>query len=94
MLLDSRGHLKLTDLGLCKKIGDVSPSDEPEAILEMMRRQVISSDDPTPEGDSETEGKKDDGIATAADDANTVGKRDAKTRREVGFSMLYVNFAC
>jgi len=39
MLLDARGHLKLTDLGLCKKVGEVSPSDHPEAILEMMRQE-------------------------------------------------------
>lgn len=42
MLLDSRGHLKLTDLGLCKKIGDVSPGDDPEVVLDMMRRQGLS----------------------------------------------------
>jgi len=38
MLLDARGHLKLTDLGLCKKVGEVSPSDHPEVVLEMMRK--------------------------------------------------------
>ncbi len=38
MLLDARGHLKLTDLGLCKKVGDVSPGDHPEVVLDMMRR--------------------------------------------------------
>jgi len=41
MLLDARGHLKLTDLGLCKKVGDVSPGDHPEVILEMMRNQGL-----------------------------------------------------
>lgn len=40
-LLDARGHLKLTDLGLCKKVGDVSPTDEPEVVLEMLRRQGL-----------------------------------------------------
>jgi serine/threonine protein kinase len=39
MLLSSTGHLKLTDLGLCKKVGDVSPTDEPEVVLEMLKRQ-------------------------------------------------------
>lgn len=39
MLLDARGHLKLTDLGLCKKVGEVSPTDEPEVVLEMMKQQ-------------------------------------------------------
>ena len=38
MLLDARGHLKLTDLGLCKKVGDVSPGDHPEVVLEMMKK--------------------------------------------------------
>lgn len=36
MLLDARGHLKLTDLGLCKKVGDVSPEDHPAVILERL----------------------------------------------------------
>jgi len=39
MLLDSRGHLKLTDLGLCKKVGDVSHEDHPEAVLEMLKNE-------------------------------------------------------
>lgn len=39
MLLDARGHLKLTDLGLCKKVGEISPNDEPEVILERLREQ-------------------------------------------------------
>jgi serine/threonine kinase 38 len=43
MLLDARGHLKLTDLGLCKKVGEVSPSDHPEVVLEMLYRQGIIS---------------------------------------------------
>ena len=42
MLLDSRGHLKLTDLGLCKKVGDVSPGDHPDVIIEMMKQHGIS----------------------------------------------------
>ena len=39
MLLDKRGHLKLTDLGLCKKVGEVSPSDHPEVVLNLLRQQ-------------------------------------------------------
>ena len=39
MLLDAKGHLKLTDLGLCKKVGDVSPEDHPEVVLEMLGKQ-------------------------------------------------------
>lgn len=39
MLLDARGHLRLTDLGLCKKVGDVSQEDHPEAVLEMLKNE-------------------------------------------------------
>jgi len=39
MLLDARGHLKLTDLGLCKKVGDISPGDHPEVVLDIFRNQ-------------------------------------------------------
>lgn len=39
MLLDARGHLKLTDLGLCKKVGDISPGDHPEVVLDTLRNQ-------------------------------------------------------
>jgi len=45
MLLDARGHLKLTDLGLCKKVGDVSPHDEPEVVLERLRAQGAQGGD-------------------------------------------------
>jgi len=41
MLLDARGHLKLTDLGLCKKVGEVSPLDDPDYVLKMMREQGL-----------------------------------------------------
>lgn len=44
MLLDARGHLKLTDLGLCKKVGEVSPKDHPEVIIEAMRAQGLNGD--------------------------------------------------
>lgn len=36
ILLDARGHLKLTDLGLCKKVGDATGED-PESILAKLR---------------------------------------------------------
>lgn len=42
MLLDERGHLKLTDLGLCKKVGEVSPSDHPEVVLDLLKSQQNS----------------------------------------------------
>mmetsp|Transcript_23589 Transcript_23589/g.51089 ORF Transcript_23589/g.51089 Transcript_23589/m.51089 type:complete len:558 (+) Transcript_23589:111-1784(+) len=44
MLLDARGHLRLTDLGLCKKVGDVSPGDHPEVVLEMLKRKDVPTD--------------------------------------------------
>ena len=43
ILLDARGHLRLTDLGLCKKVGDVSPGDHPEVILEMLKQKQLAS---------------------------------------------------
>jgi serine/threonine protein kinase len=77
MLLDARGHLKLTDLGLCKKVGDVSPSDHPEVILEHIRKQGaggVDAMDPTNtmlgEGSGVTGGmhrKKDDSMAMSID---------------------------
>ena len=44
MLLDARGHLKLTDLGLCKKVGEVSHNDHPEVVLDVLRRQANGMD--------------------------------------------------
>lgn len=89
MLLDARGHLKLTDLGLCKKIGDVSPQEEPEAILEMLRRQTISGKsndgkESSPEGSSDFDTKR------RSDENHTEEqpKRDAKTRREMAYSTV------
>ncbi|KAL7533731.1 hypothetical protein ACHAXR_005410 [Thalassiosira sp. AJA248-18] len=43
MLLDARGHLRLTDLGLCKKVGDASPTDHPEVVLEMLKRKQMAT---------------------------------------------------
>lgn len=43
MLLDARGHLRLTDLGLCKKVGDVSAVDHPEVVLEALRAETGAS---------------------------------------------------
>jgi len=33
ILLDAKGHLKLTDLGLCKKVGEATGDVDPESIL-------------------------------------------------------------
>lgn len=43
MLIDARGHLKLTDLGLCKKVGEVSPMDDPDYVLNLMKEQGLIS---------------------------------------------------
>eukprot|EP00529_Nitzschia_sp_RCC80_P012261 CAMPEP_0113509540 /NCGR_PEP_ID=MMETSP0014_2-20120614/37636_1 /TAXON_ID=2857 /ORGANISM="Nitzschia sp." /LENGTH=570 /DNA_ID=CAMNT_0000405389 /DNA_START=143 /DNA_END=1855 /DNA_ORIENTATION=+ /assembly_acc=CAM_ASM_000159 len=45
MLLDAKGHLKLTDLGLCKKVGEVSPLDDPDFVLKSLKEQGILGDD-------------------------------------------------
>eukprot|EP00562_Extubocellulus_spinifer_P013585 CAMPEP_0178556954 /NCGR_PEP_ID=MMETSP0697-20121206/9643_1 /TAXON_ID=265572 /ORGANISM="Extubocellulus spinifer, Strain CCMP396" /LENGTH=597 /DNA_ID=CAMNT_0020190007 /DNA_START=247 /DNA_END=2040 /DNA_ORIENTATION=+ len=37
-LIDADGHLKLTDLGLCKRVGDVCPDESPTAVLRAYRR--------------------------------------------------------
>lgn len=46
MLLDHRGHLKLTDMGLCKKVGEVSPMDDPNIVLKTMKEQGIIPREP------------------------------------------------
>eukprot|EP00979_Chaetoceros_neogracilis_P006118 scaffold1222_cov260-Chaetoceros_neogracile.AAC.18 len=48
ILLDERGHLKLTDLGLCKKVGEVSHQDHPEVVLDILKnhKQAIFSEAP------------------------------------------------
>lgn len=45
MLIDARGHLKLTDLGLCKKVGEVSPMDDPEFVLKALREEGLVGPD-------------------------------------------------
>lgn len=88
MLLDSRGHLKLTDLGLCKKVGDVSPQEEPEAILEMLKRQTISGTNNATTG-ALTENSTNVDTNNAGDEgAGVPTKRDAKTRREMAYSTV------
>jgi serine/threonine protein kinase len=97
MLLDHRGHLKLTDLGLCKKVGEASKEEEPEAVLEMLRRQTLE-DREIPGGDFDKfnhdvptgafgvavskHRSSDDAMAMSIDDTPGM-RRDARTRREV-----------
>mmetsp|Transcript_24245 Transcript_24245/g.40008 ORF Transcript_24245/g.40008 Transcript_24245/m.40008 type:complete len:558 (+) Transcript_24245:68-1741(+) len=64
MLLDERGHLRLTDLGLCKKVGDVSPGDHPEMVLEMLRKQSISGGGKGDLKDAIPEGEATSGVAS------------------------------
>jgi len=79
MLLDERGHLKLTDLGLCKKVGEVSLSDHPEAVLDILKNQqaqaAIFSDAPQDMDTSKSNGKP--AIFS-----------DSKARREMAYSTV------
>lgn len=91
MLLDARGHLRLTDLGLCKKVGEVSKSEEPEHIIAtMLKDQTLSPkvEKIKTSGSSPAiqHRKSDDVMAMSIDD--TVSKRDAKTRREMAYSTV------
>ena len=91
MLLDARGHLKLTDLGLCKKVGDVSPAEEPEVVLKMLREHGLSDDgaewratQTLQAASSATESRhrpSTDSMAMSIDEGPA--KRDGQTRREV-----------
>jgi serine/threonine kinase 38 len=80
MLLDARGHLKLTDLGLCKKVGEPSPMDDPEYVLKTLKEQGVLDDekmsDATADTKSGTSGKHrspDDAMAMSIDDGIEVG---------------------
>lgn len=77
MLLDSRGHLKLTDMGLCKKVGEVSPMDDPNIVLKTLREQGFLAKEPgmvdPPEmgsasGTSGRHRNSDDAMAMSIDD--------------------------
>merc|ERR1711966_376816 len=35
-LIDARGHLRLTDLGLCKRVGAMSPEESPTRVLKLL----------------------------------------------------------
>ena len=70
MLLDARGHLKLTDLGLCKKVGEVSPIDDPDAVLKMLREQgVLTGGENMNETDESGQGNGTSGRHRNPDDA-------------------------
>mmetsp|Transcript_101616 Transcript_101616/g.152274 ORF Transcript_101616/g.152274 Transcript_101616/m.152274 type:complete len:540 (+) Transcript_101616:193-1812(+) len=100
MLIDARGHLKLTDLGLCKKVGEVSPMDDPDHVLKAMREQGLIT--PAANGDGKGtqtaagSGKhrdSGDAMAMSIDDGAAPTPRDgphlsAKTRREMAYSTV------
>ena len=69
MLLDSRGHLKLTDLGLCKKVGDVSPIDDPDFVLKTLKEQGILVTQKMNNTDGAVKGSSTSGKHRTADDA-------------------------
>mmetsp|Transcript_18184 Transcript_18184/g.26992 ORF Transcript_18184/g.26992 Transcript_18184/m.26992 type:complete len:549 (-) Transcript_18184:273-1919(-) len=103
MLLDARGHLKLTDLGLCKKVGEVSPHDDPDVVLQMMKEASLEDG---PRGSSEyTKGKPKPGVsgmhrdhkdemAMSIDEvpgglsSGPENKRTGKARREMAYSTV------
>ena len=88
MLLDARGHLKLTDLGLCKKVGEISPLDDPDMVLKMLKEQGIlasadNMEEPTGQT-SDTKGKHrtpGDAMAMSIDDGIEVGIHGVQTGR-------------
>jgi len=77
MLLDAQGHLKLTDLGLCKKVGEVS-DDHPEVILEGLKKESFNKHtSPSHRG-------HDDVMAMSFDDTSY----QKKTKREMAYSTV------
>lgn len=95
MLLDARGHLRLTDLGLCKKVGDVSPGDHPEVVLEMLKQKQMATGGSAmaiPEGE-EMIAEDIEGTTGAVNTIPTGGSapeklRTGKARRENAYSTV------
>lgn len=81
MLLDARGHLKLTDLGLCKQVGEPSPMDDPEYVLKSLKQQGYLNDakmadagaDSTKTGTFGMHRSPDDAMGMSIDDGIEVG---------------------
>ena len=89
MLVTARGHLKLTDLGLCKKVGEVSQGDHPDEILRKLRNQELPDAmgdhklNALPEGEIADSNHRAPGDVMAMSIDANVPRRDPKTRREV-----------
>lgn len=102
MLIDARGHLKLTDLGLCKKVGEVSPMDDPGHVLKALKEQGLieavnevdanndTMQDANTSGSEAKHRDSGDAMAMSIDGGADVpaNKRDAKTRREVRYQRV------
>jgi len=103
MLLDSRGHLKLTDLGLCKKVGDVSQEDHPEVVLEMLRNErnrqkgggyaIMNGDDVQRTSSNNMHRGHGDAMAMSFDEDPTLSHTprpnlSSKARREMAYSTV------
>ena len=92
MLLDARGHLKLTDLGLCKKVGEPSPMDDPDYVLKMLKEQGVLDDekmsdatgDNTKSGASGKHRSPDDAMAMSIDDGIEVGMQGVQQGQAAG----------
>ncbi|CAB9509233.1 Protein kinase C gamma type (Fragment) [Seminavis robusta] len=87
ILVDAHGHLKLTDLGLCKKIGDASQEDDPDVILARMRENGAitgSGNSMIPERD---DAMSIDGIGTTSS-PNRPNYESGKARREMAYSTV------
>jgi serine/threonine kinase 38 len=78
ILLDERGHLKLTDLGLCKKVGEASPNDLPEVVLDVLKNNQQAIFDNAPQ---DVDTAKFDGQRPAV-------FADSKARREMAYSTV------
>lgn len=102
MLLDAWGHLRLTDLGLCKKVGEVSAEDHPEVVLEMLRQEAHTASDDEPatkptlatgsSGQAAQHRGHDDPMAMSLDESEKIkearNKLTAKVRREMAYSTV------
>jgi serine/threonine kinase 38 len=89
MLLDSRGHLRLTDLGLCKKVGEASESEAPEVVLaQLSLMNAANSNNSNNAAGREAWGNNSssDNSAAAAGHASmmSVDMSDANATREAG----------